>query len=350
MRIVLDALGGDDAPAQPVAGAVLAAREYADRDMKIILVGREDVVRAELRKHDLSGGLEERLPIVNATEVIEMDEHPAQAVRRKKDSSIVVGLNLLKRGEADAFVSAGHSGATMAAATLGAPGRIRGIERPALATVFPAKSGPILVLDVGANTEVKPEYLVQFAQMGQVYAQKVLGKPNPRLGLLSNGEEDNKGSQLVIEAHKLLRQTPGLNFGGNVEGKDVPEGHFDVVVTDGFTGNVLLKTTEGVAAMLLKIIREELTSNLYNKVLAAGLKPAFNKVRKRLDYEIYGGAPLLGVNGVVIITHGRMTANGIKHALRVAGETYSNGTVEGIRALFAHSSQSSQIEVESQAS
>lgn len=335
MRIALDAMGGDDAPASPVAGAVLAAREYADRDLTIILVGKEEVIRVELAKHDLSGGLEKRLPIVNATEVVEMAEHPAQAVRRKKDSSVVVGLNLLKKGEAEAFVSAGHSGATMAGATLVSPGRIRGVERPALATVFPARTGPILVLDVGANTEVKPEYLVQFAQMGVVYAKKVLKKENPRVGLLSNGEEENKGSLIVQEAHQLLKQTPGINFGGNVEGKDVPSGEFDVVVTDGFTGNVLLKTTEGIAALLLIIIREELTSNIFNKLLALMLKPAFGKVRARMDYQKYGGAPLLGVNGVVIITHGRMTAEGIKHAIRVAGETYQNGTVEGIREIFA---------------
>lgn len=335
MRIVLDAMGGDDAPVSPVAGAVLAAHEYADRDLTIILVGKEDVVRAELAKHDLAGGLEKRLPIVNATEVIEMSEHPAQAVRRKKDSSVVVGLNLLKKGEAEAFVSAGHSGATMAAATLGAPGRIRGIERPALATVFPARTGPILVLDVGANTEVKPEYLVQFAQMGTVYARKVLKKDNPKVGLLSNGEEDNKGSLLTQEAFGLLKATPGINFGGNVEGKDVPSGEFDVVVTDGFTGNILIKTTEGVASLLLKIIREELTSKLVYKLAAAVLRPAFNRVRARMDYEKYGGAPLLGVNGIVIITHGRMTAEGVKHAIRVAGETYQNGTVEGIREIFA---------------
>ncbi len=333
MRIALDAMGGDDAPISPVAGAVMAARE--NPELEILLVGRKEAVQAELNKHDLSGGLESRLPLIQASEVIEMDEHPAQAVRRKKDASVVVGLNLLKKGEADAFVSAGHSGATMAYATLSAPGRIRGVERPALATVFPAKTGPILLLDVGANTEVKPEYLVQFAQMGAVYAQKVLGKANPRIGLLSNGEEDNKGNQLTISTFPLLKAAPGLNFGGNVEGKDMLEGDFDVVVTDGFTGNVVLKTTEGVASMILKIIREELTGSLLNKLFALGLKSAFGKVRKRMDYERYGGAPLLGVNGIVIITHGRMKPEGMKNAIRVAGETFKNGTTEGIRALFA---------------
>jgi glycerol-3-phosphate acyltransferase PlsX len=273
--------------------------------------------------------------LVNATEIIEMEEHPSQAVRRKKDSSIVVGLNLLKKGEADAFVSAGHSGATMAYATLGSPGRIRGVERPALATVFPAKTGPILLLDIGANTEVKPEYLVQFAQLGAVYAEKVLHKSFPRIGLLSNGEEDTKGNQLVINTFPLLKQMPSLNFKGNVEGKDLPEGEFDVVITDGFTGNVVLKTTEGVADFILKVLKEELTSNLFYKLLALGLKPAFNRMRARMDHEKYGGAPLLGVNGIVIITHGRMKPEGIKNAIRVAGETYRNGTTEAIRALFA---------------
>ena len=345
MRIALDAMGGDDAPLSPVAGAVLAVREYTDRDLLVVLVGKEDLIRAELAKHNLSSDLMARLPIVNATEVIEMDEHPAQAVRRKKDSSVVVGLNLLKKGQADAFVSAGHSGATMTGAVLAAPGRIKGVKRPALATVFPAKTGPILLLDVGANTEVEPEYLVQFAQMGAIYASKVLKKANPRIGLLSNGEEENKGTPIIEAAHKLLKTTPGLNFGGNVEGKDIPEGEFDVVVADGFAGNVVIKTTEGVASMLLKIIREELTSSLFTKMLALALKPAFSRVRERLDYQKYGGAPLLGVDGIVIITHGRMTAEGIKHAIRVAGETHQNGTVEALRAQFAPVGETSVAEV-----
>jgi phosphate acyltransferase len=334
MRIVLDAMGGDDAPVSPVAGAVLAAKTYPN--VTIVLVGREDVVRAELRKHDLSGGLETRLPIVNATEVITMDEHPAQAVRRKKDSSVMVGLRMVKKGEADAFISAGHSGATFAGATLGAPGRIKGVERAALSTIFPSGKGPILVLDVGANTEVRPEYLVQFAQMGSVCAKKLLGKTNPRIGLLSNGEEESKGTQLTQEAFALLKKTPGINFVGNCEGKDVPKGEFDVVVTDGFTGNVLIKTAEGVASMLLTMIKTELTSSLPNKLLALGLKPAFRKVRDQVDHEKYGAAPLLGIDGLVFITHGRMGPEGIKNAVRVAKETVESKLVEDIRALYAN--------------
>lgn len=333
MRIVLDAMGGDNAPGEVVKGAVLAAREYG---IEVVLVGREDVIRAELLQHDTTGL---KLPIVNASEVIEMTEHPAQAVKAKPDSSVVVGLKLVSNGEANAFVSAGHSGATMAAATLGNPGRIRGVKRPALATVFPTGKGPALVLDVGANTEVKPEYLVQFAQMGSIYFDKVYGRRNPKVALLSNGEEENKGTALLQETYQLLKQTPGLNFVGNVEGKEVVKGEADVVVTDGFTGNVFLKTAEGVASYVQTLIKQELTSNIFNTLLAAGLKPAFNKVKNRMDYEEYGGAPLLGVNGVVIITHGRIKAKGIKNSIRVARDAAQNGTVDAIRSLFPVSSK-----------
>ncbi len=329
MRIVLDAMGGDNAPGETVAGAVQAAREYG---IEVILVGRENEVKAELYKHQIEGL---KLPVINATEVIEMEEHPALAVRRKKDSSVMVGLRMLEKGEADAFVSAGHSGATMAGATLGAPGRIKGVDRPALATIFPAKDGAVLVLDVGANTEVKPEYLAQFAQMGSIYFERIFKRAKPRVGLLSNGEEESKGTLLVQETHQLLKQTPGINFIGNVEGKDVPEGIADVVVTDGFTGNVFLKTAEGVAASILGALKKELTSSTLNKLLALGLKPAFGRIRKNLDYEEYGGAPLLGINGIVIITHGRIKAKGIKNAIRVANEVAQNGTVEAIKALYA---------------
>jgi phosphate acyltransferase len=331
MRIALDAMGGDYAPAEVVAGAVQAAREY---NIEIVLIGREDVVRAELLKHNIAGL---KLPIVHATEIIEMEEHPAQAVRKKKDSSVVVGLKMVKDGEAAAFVSAGHSGATMAGAVLGNPGRIKGVERPALATIVPSLKEPVLVLDVGANTEVKPEYLVQFAQMGAIYYEKLFKHSKPKVALLSNGEEENKGSLLVQETHALLKQTPNLNFVGNAEGKDVTKGTFNVVVTDGFTGNVWLKTAEGVAETLLSMLKEELTAKLHYKLLAALLRPAFGKVRQRLDYEEFGGAPLLGVDGVVIISHGKTTARGIKNALRVANETAQNGTVEAMRELFAKS-------------
>jgi glycerol-3-phosphate acyltransferase PlsX len=328
MKIVLDAMGGDYAPQEPVAGAVQAAREYG---IEIILIGRESEIRAELAKHE-TGGL--KLTVVNATEVIDMTDESVQAIREKKDSSVVVGMNLVKQGEADAFVSAGHSGATFAAASLQLR-RVRGVERAGLATVFPTKTGLILVIDVGANTEVRPEFLIQFAQMGAVYVEKVLKRPNPRIGLLSNGEEDSKGTPLVKETHQLLRQTPGINFIGNVEGKDVLAGLADVVVTDGFTGNILLKTAEGTADVMLHLLKQELTANLFFKLLALGLKPAFNNVKKALDHEEFGGAPLLGVNGVVIISHGRTKAKGIKNSIRVAREAVQNNTLETIKGLFA---------------
>ncbi|NWJ44634.1 MAG: phosphate acyltransferase PlsX [Chloroflexi bacterium] len=332
MKIVLDAMGGDYAPQEPVAGAVQAAREYG---IEIILIGRESEIRAELAKHETSGL---KLTVVNATEVIEMTDESVQAIREKKDSSVVVGLNLVKQGEADAFVSAGHSGATFAAASLQLR-RVRGVERAGLATVFPTKTGLILVIDVGANTEVRPEFLIQFAQMGAVYVEKVLKRPNPRVGLLSNGEEDSKGTPLVKETHQLLRQTSGINFIGNVEGKDVLAGLADVVVTDGFTGNILLKTAEGTADVMLHLLKQELTANLFFKLLALGLKPAFNKVKKALDHEEFGGAPLLGVNGVVIISHGRTKAKGIKNSIRVAREAVQNNTLETIKGLFAEAAK-----------
>jgi glycerol-3-phosphate acyltransferase PlsX len=327
MRIVLDAMGGDYAPSEVVKGAVMAAREYG---VEVVLVGREDIVRAELLQHDTTGL---QLPIVHASQVIEMSEHPANAVREKADSSVVVGLKMVAKGEADAFVSAGHSGATVAAATMLYPGRIKAVKRPAMSMILPF-ARPVLGLDVGAWTEVKSEYLVQYAQMGSIYYGKLFNQARPRVALLSNGEEDNKGTALLQETHQLLKQLPGLNFIGNVESKEVLHGEADVVVMDGFTGNIFLKTVEATVSYFQSVLRESLTSSLTNKLLAAGLKPAFGKIRKRMDYEEYGGAPLLGIDGVVIITHGRMKAKGIKNSIRVGRDVAQNGTVEAIRTLL----------------
>jgi glycerol-3-phosphate acyltransferase PlsX len=310
MKIVLDAMGGDHAPPVAVEGGVWAAREHG---IEVILVGREEDVRRELAKHDTSGL---SLPIVHASQVIEMEEHPAAAVKAKKDSSMVVGMNLVKRGEADAFVSAGNSGGVMAAA-LFRLGRIRGIKRPALSTVYPTTPGLCFMLDVGANTDCKPEYLLQFGMMGAVYAERVLGIANPRVGIVSNGEEEGKGSILVQEAYQLLKKS-SLNFIGNVEGKDIPAGMADVVVTDGFTGNVIAKLSEGLAASLLGVIKGEIKKSPLASFGALLSKPAFDKVKKRLDYAEFGGAPLLGVDGVVIVAHGRSNAKAIKNAVRVA--------------------------------
>ena len=323
MRIVLDAMGGDYAPPVAVEGGVWAAREYG---IEVMLVGREEDVQRELAKHDASGL---SLPIVHASQVIEMEDHPAAAVKAKKDSSMVVGMDLLKRGQADAFVSAGNSGGVMAAA-LFRLGRIRGIKRPALSTVYPTTPGRCFMLDVGANTDCKPDYLLQFAYMGAAYAERVLGIASPRVGIVSNGEEEGKGSILVQEAYQLLK-TSDLNFIGNVEGKDIPAGMADVVVTDGFTGNVIGKLSEGLAESLLSVIKEEIKKNPLATVGALLSKPAFDKVKKRLDYAEFGGAPLLGVDGVVIVAHGRSNAKAIKNAVRVAKQAVEGEMLAAIK-------------------
>jgi len=323
MKIVLDAMGGDYAPPVAVEGGVWAAREYG---VEVILVGREEDVRRELARHDTSGL---SLPIVHASQVIEMEEHPAAAVKAKKDSSMVVGIDLVKRGEAEAFVTMGNSGGALAAALFGL-GRIRGIKRPALSTVYPTTPGLCFMLDVGANTDCKPEYLLQFAYMGAAYAERVLGVVNPRVGIVSNGEEETKGSILVQEAHQLLKKS-GLNFIGNVEGKDIPAGMADVVVTDGFTGNVIAKLSEGLATSLLGIIKEEIKKSPLATVGALLSRPAFDQVKKRLDYAEFGGAPLLGVDGVVIVGHGRSNAKAVKNAVRVAKRAVEGGMLAAIK-------------------
>ncbi len=332
-RIVLDGMGGDHAPREPVLGAVEAAREL---DVEVVLVGRPEVLEPELAR---AGGEGLPIRILPAREVIEMDEHPAQAVRRKKEASILVGLREVKEGRADAFVSAGHSGAVLAGALL-VLGRVPGIHRPALATVFPGLQGPFVLLDVGANTDCKPEWLVQFAQMGAVYARHVLGVERPRVALLSNGEEEIKGNRQVQEARERLRALleqgdPGFDWVGNVEGKDLPHGLADVVVADGFVGNVVIKTAEGVSDFLLTVLRQELTARPWFKLAAAVLRPAFRRVKKRLDYAEYGGAPLLGVRGVVIVAHGRSNARAIRNAVRVAARAVREGTVAAVTELAA---------------
>jgi glycerol-3-phosphate acyltransferase PlsX len=325
-RVALDAMGGDKAPSETVLGAIQAAREYG---MGVYLVGREDTLRAELAKHDTTG-LD--LPILHTDEVIEMDEHPANAVRRKKNSSMMRALDLVRTGEAVAAVSAGNSGAMMAG-SLFTLKRLPGVERPALGGIFPAKTGPSLVIDMGANTDCKPEYLQQFALMGSIYMERIFKIKAPRVGLLSNGEEEGKGNQLVIETHQLLKQsagTLGLNFVGNIEGRDIPAGLVDVVVCDGFDGNVVLKLSEGLAETLIGLLREQMTATLVSKVAAAILKPSLKKVFSRLDYAEYGGVPLLGVNGAAIVAHGRSNAKAIKNALRVGRETAETGVAQAI--------------------
>jgi glycerol-3-phosphate acyltransferase PlsX len=329
MRIVVDAMGSDRHPQPDVEGAVQAAREYG---IEIVLVGKKDVVEPELAAHDLSGLA---ISLVHASQVIEMKEHPAAAAKSKKDSSMVVGMKMLKQREVDAFVSAGNSGGVLSTALLYL-GRIKGVKRPALSTVFPTRKGHSFLLDVGANADCKPVYLLQFAMMGSVYAERVLGIANPRVAIVSYGEEEGKGSTLVQETSPLLKAS-GLNFVGNAEGKDIPAGLADVIVTDGFTGNVIVKLSEGLSRFLQDIIEEELRSRPLTALGGLLAKPAFSQVKKRTDYREYGGAPLLGVDGVVIVAHGRSDSLAIKNAIRVAKQAVEKGTMEAIRGDIAKS-------------
>jgi glycerol-3-phosphate acyltransferase PlsX len=330
-RVALDVMGGDYAPGEIVLGAVQAAREQG---IGVWLVGPEPVIQAELAKLGVrlgsAGGSESGagvaapgldLAIVHTDEVIGMDEHPAEAVRSRRRNSITLCHELVRDGKAIGAVSAGNSGAVMAAALLTLK-RIKDVDRPAFGTVLPAAGGArTLVLDVGANTDCKPEWLLQFALMGAAYMRSAFGLASPRVGLLANGEEESKGDQLVREAHQLLKATAasaGINFVGNIEGRDINAGTVDVVVCDGFVGNVVLKLSEGLSKMLQATIKSQLLASPLSAVGAALAKGAFDRVRKLTDYEEYGGAPVLGVNGVSIVSHGRSRAKAIKNAIRVA--------------------------------
>ncbi|MBI5284947.1 MAG: phosphate acyltransferase PlsX [Chloroflexi bacterium] len=325
MLIALDAMGGDHAPAEIVAGALLARNELG---VEIALVGPREIVEAELTRH---GPVPSGIEIVHASEAIAMDEHPAQAVRTKRDASINVAMGMVKRGVAGAFVSAGNTGAVMASALM-TLGRIQGIERPALGTIAPFSEMGILVLDVGANADVKPNYLVQFAQMGSVYAERVMGIHNPRVALLNIGGEETKGSELIQDVYTRLSKSH-LNFIGNIEGGEVHRGRADVIVTDGFTGNVAVKVTEGVSDFIFRELRTALTAKLQYKLAAMVLKPALLAMRDKMDPGSYGGVPLLGVNGVVMIAHGVSDARAVKNAVRAANEGASSGMLDAIRSL-----------------
>jgi phosphate acyltransferase len=328
ITIAVDGMGGDHAPDVVVEGALLAARELG---VNVLLVGPEQELKARLSKGAASPNVE----VVNATQVVEMDEHPANAVRQKPDSSMVVGVRQVREGRAQAFVSAGNTGAVMAAGLFELR-RIKGVDRPALSGVFPTRKGGTLVIDIGANADAKPEYLAQFAIMGSAYMHGVFGIARPKVGLLSNGEEDTKGSALVQAAHPRLRELP-INFIGNVEGKEIPTGDVDVVVCDGFVGNVVLKLSEGLAGAITGLIREEINSSPISKLFAVGVLPAFRRVRTRLDYAEYGGAPLLGLNGVCIVAHGRSNARAIKNAIRVASQAVESDVVGTIARGVAES-------------
>jgi glycerol-3-phosphate acyltransferase PlsX len=322
MKIVLDAMGGDFGPEPNVEAAVNMARE---RGYEIVLVGKQEQIRPALNKYNTAGLM---LPIVHASEVIEMDEHPANAVKAKKDSSMVVGMQMMKRGEADAFVTMGNTGGGLAAALLHL-GRIKGIHRPAITAQIPNLKGWSLIIDIGANAVCKPEYLVQFALMGSIYAERVLGKRNPSVALVSNGEEETKGNDLVQAVHPLLKKMP-INFIGNAEGRHIPQGYADVYVTDGFTGNIMLKLMEGMQTFFKKLLKDSAMRDLRSKLGGVLLKESITKTLKGLDYEEVGGAPLLGVDGVVVIGHGRSNARAIQSAIRVASTCVEKRVIDTI--------------------
>jgi glycerol-3-phosphate acyltransferase PlsX len=314
MRIAVDAMGGDFAPAEIVAGSIEAARGLKGLTT-LFLVGQEEAIRLELKKH---GRIPDNVVIRHASEVVGMEETPALAIRKKKDNSISRCVEMVKAGEADAAVSAGNTGAMVVAATLKLR-TLEGIQRPAIATVMPTSGRPLVLIDAGANTDCTPDLLVEFAVMGSVYAREILGQPNPVVGLLSIGGEDTKGNEISKETFRLLTSAP-VNFRGNVEGHDVFRGETDVIVCDGFVGNVVLKTSESVAHAISKWLKKEFTANPVRIVGALMLKGALKSMKKRMDPELFGGAPLLGVNGTCIITHGSSTHTAIFHAVRVACE------------------------------
>ncbi len=330
LKIVVDAMGSDENPRPDVAGAVLAAREWGDT---IVLVGDERLISAELAQHDTAN-----LPIevVHAPEAITMTDKPAVASRQKKQSSMHVGMNLVKAGSADAFVTAGNTGAVLAVATLHTLKRIRGIKRPALGVRFPVPNFPLLI-DGGANADVKAEFLAQFGLMGSLYMEKVEGIANPKVGIISNGEEDGKGSLLVQEAFELLKELP-INFIGSLEPKQFFGGAAHVGVTDGFTGNVMLKSAEAIARLLLGELRDAIYSSTRTKIGGLLARPAFDQVRAQMSSEQVGGAPLLGVNGIVIIGHGSSSAIAVKNAIGQARRAVQGNVLEAIRGVVIHES------------
>lgn len=326
MKIAVDAMGGDFAPLEIVFGAVRAAKKYG---CEIVLVGDEAKIREVLARE--KGWEELGISIHHTTQVIEMGEHPADAVRAKKDSSIVVATRLVKEGECDAVVSAGSTGAAVAAAQLILK-RIKGIGRPTIATPMPTPKGATLMLDSGANVDSKPIHLVQSGMMGAIYAEYVFGVKNPKVGLLNIGEEETKGNEQAKETYQLLKEMHTINFCGNAEGRDVPKGNFDVVICDGFVGNVVLKFAEGLAKTIMRLIKDAVKNGgILAKLGALLLMPTLKKLGKKLDASEYGGAPLLGVNGVCIISHGSSNAKAICAAIGVAYESVNGRVLEHIR-------------------
>lgn len=324
-RIALDAMGGDYAPGEIVAGAI---RAQAELGVDILLVGDPQAIESSLKQHTTSSQME----IVSAEDVVAMHEEPLVSLKRKPKASINVAMDLVKQKRADAVVSAGHSGAAMASALLRL-GRLKGIDRPAIGAVFPTMVAgkPVIVLDVGANVDCRPKYLEQFAVMGSIYSQYVLGIDEPKVGLLNIGEESSKGNDLAVRTHQLLEENPRVAFIGNAEGRDVLSGRFDVIVCDGFVGNVLLKFAEAVGEIVLQILREELPHGLRGQLGTAMLKPNLQRIKQRIDHAEHGGGLLLGVAGICIISHGSSQAPSIFNAIRLAKEAIDNQVLDRIQ-------------------
>ena len=323
MKIVIDAMGGDNAPKAIVEGSVLAVNEYG---VELILTGNSEIIKDELKKLTYDKA---KIEVIHTTEVILNNEHPAMAIRRKKDSSMVVGLKLVKDGSASAMISAGSTGALLTGATLIA-GRIKGISRPAIAPLLPGKNGVFMIIDAGANVDCKPENLIQFAIMGSAYFKRVLKVDNPKVGLVNNGAEEEKGNELTKTVFPMLKEED-INFVGNVEPRDIPDGDVQVLVCDGFVGNTILKLFEGAASLIFSSLKEELLKGTISKVGALLLKPAFKRLKGKFDYTEYGGAPLLGVNGGVIKAHGSSDAKAIKNAIRQAKQFINNDVITLIK-------------------
>lgn len=329
MKIAIDGMGGDNAPAAVIEGVIQAIKEYDN--IELVITGPEDVINSELAKYTYP---KELISVIDSKEVILPSEHPVMALRKKKDSSIVKAMNLVKEGTCDAIISGGSTGAFLAGCTL-IVGRIKGVERPALAPIMPGRRGNFMIVDVGANVDCKPGFLVQFAKMGKIYYQKVFNVKNPSVGLINIGEEEEKGNELTKATFKLLKEEKNLNFKGNIEPRDIPTGDTNILVSDGFVGNTALKMYEGAASSILGMIKDEiLNSSIISKLGVVFLKPVLKNLLKKVDYKEYGGAPFLGVDGICIKAHGSSDAKAFKNAIRQTKIFYENNVLEDIKNEF----------------
>ncbi|MFQ6103829.1 MAG: phosphate acyltransferase PlsX [Candidatus Glassbacteria bacterium] len=339
MRIAIDAMGGDRAPAVPVEGA-LEALNLLGNGFEIILVGNRELIEKDLSRRHYK---DSRLEIVHASQVVEMDDSPSVALKKKRDSSISVGLRMQKEDTADAFVSAGNTGAIMAQSLM-TLGRIEGISRPAIVTIFPSRIQPVVFLDVGANVDSKPFHLLHFALMGSIYAQEILGRENPKVGLLNIGEEAKKGDELSVATYKMLDESP-LNFIGNAEGRDILDGVTDVVVCDGFVGNVVLKFSESIIHLVTSMIKSEIRKSPVRRLGSMLMRGAYKNIQRTLDYAEYGGAPLLGIDGVVVVCHGGSSPKAIRNAINVARLTVTRRVNETIETRLSELSNAKAVKL-----